>query len=254
MAKSSNNRRQIDIFLILFSLIFFQFAFVHGQDSNKKKYEEEIAASLKKNLVCTKIEARIETLGEKPQSIKNLAIIIDNLSLGQFKADRMTVIYENPVIDVVKLKKGKGLQFISYTKNKVSILASTESLQKYVSEKSKQFNKKNVQISLKFTPPYVECFYSVPVNEIASESVQLLKSFIRGDKIEGYAAFTITAKKNALYAYSSKVIVNHFLIPNVTLDAFQDRFNPFDEIPVVRPFEYTINNITIQSKYIFMTN
>ena len=94
----------------------------------------------------------------------------------------------------------------------------------------------------------------VPKSEIASESVDLLKKFIRGDKIEGYAAFRMDAKANALYASSSKVITNHFLLPNGLLHIFESKFNPFDEIVVVKPFDYTIENLTVQPKYIYMSN
>jgi hypothetical protein len=129
-----------------------------AQDADAKKIGDEITAALLKSLHCSTIETRVELSGDKSQKIKSLAIIINNIQLGQFTADRMTLLYENPVIDMSRLKKNKDLHFISYSKNKVNILASAESLERYFSEKAKQFNKKNVRISLKFTPPYVECF------------------------------------------------------------------------------------------------
>jgi hypothetical protein len=224
------------------------------QVASGKKLEDDIAAALKRTLHCSTVEARVQTPGDGSQKMKSLAIIINNIQLGQFTADRMTLLYENPVIDMSMLKKNKELHFISYSKNKVNILASAESLQKYFGEKAKQYNKKNFKITLKFTPPYVECFYDVPLSEIASESVALLKSFIPGDRIEGYAAFKIEVKDNAMSAYSSKVIVNHFLLPNGILGTFQKRFNPFDQIPVPEPFSYKINSLTVQSKYIYLTN
>jgi hypothetical protein len=215
---------------------------------------ENIAAALKRTLHCATVEARVQTPGDGSQKMKSLAIIINNIQLGQFTVDRMTLLYENPVIDMSRLKKNKNLHFLSYSKNKVNILVSVAYLEKYLQRKAQQFNKKNVRISLKFTPPFIECFYDVPKNEIASESVELLKKFIKGDKIEGYAAFQLTAKDNALYASSSKVITNHFLLPNALLEIFQTRFNPFDQIPVPEPFAYKINNLTVQAKYIYLTN
>jgi len=225
-----------------------------SQDATAKKLGDDIAAALKRTLHCATVEARVQTSGGGSQTMKNLAIIINNIQLGQFYADRMTLLYDNPVIDMQKLKKNRDIHFISYSKNKVNILASAESLQKYFVAKARQFNKKNVKITLKFSPPFIECFYNVPIDQIASESVSLLKSFIPGDKIEGYAAFKIDVKGNAISAFSSKVIVNHFLLPNGIIETFQKRFNPFDQIPVPDPFVYSINTLTVQSKYIFLTN
>jgi hypothetical protein len=225
-----------------------------GQNPFAKQIEDDITKALIKTLQCQKIEVHVRVSEDTSHSIQNLVIMIDDLRLGQFTADRMTVLYENPIINLQKLKKEKELQLLSYGKNKVSILTSVESLQKYFREKAKQLNRKSVQITLKFTPPYVECFYNVPVSEISPESVQLLQAFVRGGKVEGYAAFILEAKNNALYAHSSKVIINHFLLPNATLEIFQKKFNPFDEIPVPKPFSYKINNLTVQPKYIFLTN
>jgi hypothetical protein len=78
-----------------------------------------------------------------------------------------------------------------------------------------------------------------------------LDKFIKGGKLEGYAAFQIKVKNNELYALSSKVIVNHFLIPNPILREWETKFNPFDGIPVLKPFHYSINNVVVQNKYIY---
>ncbi len=219
-----------------------------------KQLEDDITKALSKSLKCKKIEVRIEYDQKKSPEMKSLIVKIDGIELEQFLADHMTLIYATPVIELNKLKKERELKFLSYSKSKVSILASVESLERYFIRKANQFNKKNVRISIKFNPPYIECFYDVPASEITSESIQLLKPFIKEGKVQGYAAFKIEAKNNALYAFSSKVIVNHFLLPNPTLTIFQTKFNPFDEIPVIKPFQYSINNVTVQSKYIFLTN
>ena len=216
--------------------------------------ESQIVKALNKSVRCKKIQVQATYSAERPTELERLAIKMDEIEIQQLIADHMTVVYEKPVINTNKLKKDQQLEFISSSKTKVSILASAKSLEQYLMRKAAQFNKKNVRISLKFSPPYIECLYDVPANEIASESVELLKTFIRGGKVEGYAAFKIEVKENALYAFSSKVITNHFLIPNPILNLFQSKFNPFDQIQVVKPFQYTLSNLTVQSKYMFMTN
>ena len=30
--------------------------------------------------------------------------------------------------------------------------------------------------------------------------------------------------------------------------------NPFDRIPVLSPFQYSINNVNVQNNYLFLTN
>lgn len=216
--------------------------------------ETEIAAALTSATGCTSIMVRLTPVPGKTQDIKQLAIKLDGVALGQLVADHVTLILDNPVINQKRLKADNELVFVSQGKTKVGILASAASLKNYLQRKALQFNKKDVHIEVKFTPPFIECTYDVPKSEIASESVGLLKKFIKGDKIEGYAAFRFDVKDNGLNAYSSKVITNHFLLPNGLLTTFQSKFNPFDQIVELRPFHYRINNLTVQSKYIFMTN
>jgi len=75
--------------------------------------------ALIKTLQCQKIEVHVRVSDDKSHSIQNLVIMIDDLRLGQFTADRMTVLYENPIINLQKLKKEKELQLLSYGKRMV---------------------------------------------------------------------------------------------------------------------------------------
>ena len=225
-----------------------------NQATAAKGLESDIAKALSTSTGCKGITVQVSLKNSKGSEIERLAIKFDGVALGQLVADHMTFIFDNPVIDRKKLQKEKILEFVSFGVPRVGIFASAGSLEQYLQAKAQQFNKKNVHISVKFTPPYIECTYDVPKNEIASESVDLLKRFIKGDKIEGYAAFQIAAKNNGLYASSSKVITNHFLLPSALLKIFESKFNPFDQIVELKPFRYTINNLTVQSKYIYMSN
>ena len=225
-----------------------------NQSAISKGLEAEIGRALSASTGCKKVTVRVLFKSPKSSDIERLSVKMEVVPIGQLAADHLTIVCDNPVIDRNKLQKEKELVFVSQGKTRVSIFASAGALEQYLQKKAGQFDKKNVHINLKFTPPYVECTYDVPKSEIASESVELLKKFIKGDKIEGYAAFQLGTKNNDLYAYSSKVITNHFLLPNALLGVFQSKFNPFDRIEEVKPFRYTINNLTVQAKYIYLSN
>ena len=222
--------------------------------SKKSPLEEEVLKALSQSIQCKKIEVQIGSPKEKPNALKTLTVKFDGINLGQMVADYMTIIYEDPVIDLIKLRQSKELNISSYSKNKVNILISIGGIEKYFSNKAKEFKKRYNRISIKFSPPYIECFFDVPAQEISPETLKLLDKFVKGGKLEGYAAFQFKVKDNGLYALSSKVIVNHFLIPELILRELQTKFNPFDGIPVLKPFQYSINTVTVQNKYLYLTN
>ena len=257
MEKSTKIKKFHFIHYILFFLLLISpiSSMAKSPDPSKKSpLEEEVLKALSKSVECKKIEIQIESAKEKANVLKTLTVKFDGINLGQMVADYMTILYEDPVIDLVKLRQSKEVNISSYSKNKVSILISTGGIEKYFSTKAKQVKKRYNKISIKFSPPYIECLFDVPASEISPETIQLLKKFVKGPKIEGYAAFQFKVKDNDLYALSSKVIVNHFLIPELILRELQTKFNPFDGIPVVKPFQYSINNLSVQNKYLFLTN
>jgi len=223
-------------------------------DHSARSLEEEVSRILVKTIKCKKVEVQIKFAKEKAGALKSLAIKFDDIILGPMMADHMTLIYEDPVIDLIRLKKEKEFKILSYSKNKVGILISAKSIEAYLEHKAKQFEKKYNRISIKFSPPYLECLFDVPASEVSPETLQLVKPFVKNAKLEGYAAFRMEAKDNALYASSSKVIVNHFLVPERILRELQNRFNPFDAIPTLHPFQYSMNHVTVQNQYIFLSN
>lgn len=191
---------------------------------------------------------------DKSKKITSLIIKLEKAGIGGITADYMTIQLRKPVIDISSLKKSGKFRLISSNEKKISILLSIKNLQQYLAAKANEFGKKNANIKLKFSPPYIECFYNVPKKEIASETIGLLSKFIPGDKLEGYAAFTLTINKNELSAHSSKVILNHFLLPNTILNIFENRFNPFDKIIPIGIVDYKINKLNVQAKYILLSN
>jgi len=227
---------------------------ISPEPHKKSSLEEEVLIALSKGIQCKKIEVQIGSQKEKPNVLKTLTVKLDSINLGQMVADYMSVIYEDPVIDLVKLRQSEEVNISSHSKNRVSILISTGGVEKYFGTKANQVKKKYNTISIKFSPPYIECLFDVPAGEISPDTLKLLDKFINGGKLEGYAAFQLKVKNNELYARSSRVIVNHFLVPELILRELETKFNPFDGIPVVKPFQYSINNLTVQNKYLFLTN
>ena len=252
--KIKNRFSPYSFFILIILILPISSIAISPDPSKKSPLEEEVFKALSKSIQCKKIEVQIGSTKEKANILKTLTVKFDGINLGQMVADYMTLIYEDPVIDLVKLRQSKELNISSYSKSKVSILISTGAIEKYFSNKAKESKKRYNRISIKFSPPHIECFFDVPAEEISPETLKLLDKFIKGGKLEGYAAFQIKVKNNELYALSSKVIVNHFLIPELILRELQTKFNPFDSIPVVKPFQYSINNLTVQNKYLFLTN
>jgi hypothetical protein len=249
------NRFPPYFFFILIILILPISSIAISPDSPKKSpLEEEVLKALSKGIQCKKIEVQIEMAKEKTNKLKSLVVKFDGINLGQMAADYMSIIYEDPVIDLPRLKQSNELNIPSYSKGKVGILMSPGAIETYFANKAKQFKKRYNKVSIKFSPPYIECFFDVPAQEISPETLKLLDKFVKGGRIEGYAAFQFKVKDNGLYALSSKVIVNHFLIPELILREMQTKFNPFDAVPIIKPFQYSINTVTVQNKYIYMTN
>jgi hypothetical protein len=254
LSKIKNRFSPYFFFILIILILPIPSIAISPDPSKKSPLEEEVLKVLSQSIQCKKIEVQIGSQKEKTNVLKTLTVKFDGINLGQMVADYMTIIYEDPVIDLVKLRESKELSILSSSKNKISILISTAAIKRYFDNKAKESKKKYNQISIKFSPPYIECFFDVPAEEISPETLKLLDNFVKGGKLEGYAAFQIKAKNNGLYALSSKVIVNHFLIPELILRELQTKFNPFDGIPVLKPFQYSINTVTVQNKYIYMTN
>jgi len=245
-------------FFILFFFFFFffflpPFSYAEPPGDSVKSLENEASKAIARSIPCKKVEVQIEMAKGKANTLKSLAVKFEGIVLGEMAADHMTLLYEDAAVDLLRLKQSKELNLSSYSRGKVGILISAEAIERYLGNKAKQLNKSYNKISIKFSPPYVECLFDVPASEISPDTLKLL-NIVKGTKLEGYAAFQIKAKNNELYALSSKVIVNHFLIPELILKELQTKFNPFEGIPVVKPFQYTINTVTVQNKYIYLTN
>lgn len=252
--KNSGIRSLLCLLLIAISLIFPMSSSAKTPELTATPLEHEIMKTLGKNIHCKNIEVQIRFSKDKPSEVKSLAIKLESAVLGNMVADYMTIVYEKPVIDLNQLKKAKKFKILSSSNTKVSILISAKAIEGYIARIAKQVQKKPVRLSIRFSPPYAECFFDIPVSAISPEILKLLDKYVKGNKLEGYAAFQLKANNNGLSALSSKAIVNHFLIPNTIRQELQNRFNPFDRIPVLSPFQYSINHVTVQKNYLFLTN
>ena len=255
MEKSSRikkHRLPLSPILVLFFFLPV-FSYAGSPGDSVKSLEDEVSKAIGRSISCKKVEVQIEMAKGKADRLKSLAVKFDRIVLGEMVADHMTLLYEDPDIDLTRLKQSKEMSLSSYSKGKVGILISAEAIEKYLGNKARQLYKSYNKLSIKFSPPYVECFFDVPASEISPETLKLL-NIVKGTKFEGYAAFQIKAKNNELYALSSKVIVSHFLIPELILKELETKFNPFERIPVVKPFQYTINTVTVQNKYIYLAD
>jgi hypothetical protein len=215
-----------------------------------KPLENEIMQILGRNIKCKKIVVQIRLSKENPNEIKTIAVKLEGAILGGIVADYVTVLYEKPVIDLNQLKKAKKFKIISSSKSKVGILISTKAIERYIAHKVK----KQVRVSIRFSPPYAECFFNIPASEIPPKTLKLLDKYVKGKKLEGYAALKMKAKDNTLSILSSKVIVNHFLIPDAIRQELQKSFKQSERIPILSPLRYSINNVNVQNNYLFLTN
>jgi len=258
MEKSYKNKRIRLLFCFLLISISLVFPFASSAatpESANRPLENEIRQILSRSIKCKNIVVQVRTSKEKPNEIKTLAVKVEGTVLGGIAADYVTVLYEKPVIDQNLLKKAKKFRIISSSGSKAGILISIKSIENYIAARVKKLQKNQIQkISIRFSPPYAECFFDIPVSDIPPKTLKLLEKYVKGKRLEGYAALQVKAKDNAFSAVSAKVIVNHFAIPGAIRNELQNTFNPFHRVGVLSPLQYSINHVTVQNNYLFLTN
>jgi len=257
MEKSYKNKasRLLFYFLLISIGLIFPFAsFTETLRPDTGHLENEIRQILGRNIKCRKIIVQIMMSKEKPDEIKTLAVKFESAVLGNMVVDYITVVYEKPVIDLNQLRSAKKFKILSASNNKVGILISAKAIDNYIAAKAKQYRNNQARVSVRFSPPYAECFFDIPVSGIPPQTMKLLAGYVKGKKIEGYAAMQMSAKNNAIGIQSSKTIINHFLIPSAIIQKLQNILNPVDRVFVLTPFRYSINNVTVQNNYLFLSN
>lgn len=245
--------RLLRIKFLIFLIIFSTASRYYCESENKNDFEVIFTKAIKNEIKCSNITVKTILDKDNANKIVSLAIKIEGGELDNIKADYITIQLDNPVFNIQSIKKSNRLRFSSYSNKKVNILLSLNTLQNYLQDRAKEFGKNSAEIRLKFTPPFVECFYSVPTKEVASETLGMISKFLSGEKLEGYAAFTFKVNKNELSAFSSKVILNHFLLPNTVLSLFEKKFNPFEKISPLSILDFKLNSLVVQSKYLLLS-
>ncbi|HPI19273.1 MAG TPA: hypothetical protein PKY56_02795 [Candidatus Kapabacteria bacterium] len=219
---------------------------------NSSQLELQIQNVLKRIYPKNPITVKVVVNPSNPNELKTLSIKIENIREGLFSIDIFTIIFQNPKLDFNALKKNT-LKIPSANSFKANVFLSPDALENYIQSKSKSLGRKNVNVSIKLSSPFVEATYDVPTSQIGKESQNILSKFIT-KSLNGYAAFTFKVKNNALSAYSTKVILNHFLLPEQVLKYFTSNHNPFEEVPQIYPFSYRLNNVTVQKNYLYLSN
>lgn len=254
MEKSSRN----SICSIVISLLFIFTLVPNIYAIEKRDIQESIKKSIVKLYPNSKPIAKIVTkktnFTGKTLQLDKLSIKLSNVSLGNIQADFFTIILFNAKIDMRLLNNKKNLKIISYSKMKLKIGVSTDKMKESMLIKMKKLGKSKIKADFKFSPPFVECFYNVPESQLGKDTKGMLVKYISGSSFEGYIAFKLSARKNNIYAYPSKVIMNHFLLPSPLVRNFNDIYNPFETIGVIKPFKYKINKAEVQDKFIIFSN
>lgn len=257
MAKSRKNRAfgALLCFLVIVAVLDFPSASsARARELTAKALEDEIGKALGKTIACKKMDVLVRLSKDKPGEIRILAVKVETTALGKMAADYVTVIYEKPVIDLDQLHRAGRFKILSAAKTRVSILISAGTLEAFIAGEARQLQIKNYRASIRFSPPYAECLFNVPASAVSPKVLKLLAKFVKRNRLEGYAAVRLTARANTISAAPAKVIVNHFVIPDAILNELQRMVNPSDRIPVLSPFQYSINQATVQNNYLFLTN
>jgi hypothetical protein len=216
--------------------------------------DREIAEAVKKVVPCKWIEVKTKPEGSRGEKLKSVMIKFEGVSKNFLPADYVTVQYANPVIDLRALRNSGVFSVISQSDFKIGVLVSDQALKNEFDKRAKKSNIRYNKFLIKFTPPHIELEFDIPAGAIPSEHRQFLEKFAKNKKFEGYAALRLEVRDNKVFAFPTKVILNHFLLPTPVLDELAKRINPLYPIPLIQPFTYSLQKVGIQKRYIFFSN
>jgi hypothetical protein len=216
--------------------------------------DREIAEAVKKIVPCKWIEVKTKPGADKSENPKSVTIKFEEVSKNFLPADYVTVQYVNPVIDLKALRKSGAFSVISQSDFKIGVLVSDQALKNEFDKRAKRSNVRYNKFLIKFSPPYIELEFDIPAGAIPSEHRQFIEKFAKNKKFEGYAALRLEMHDNKVFAFPTKVILNHFLLPTPVLDELAKRINPLYPIPLIQPFTYSLQKVGVQKKYVFFSN
>jgi hypothetical protein len=246
------HRFPAQLMTVLSSVIFLFFAAtdLYSQQS----LDSEIAKALRKIVKCEKIEIKTKTEDNKSGKLRSLLIRLVGMPKHILPADYVTVQYANPDIDLIALKKSNNFKIKSYSNFKIGMLVSEQTIKNEFAKAAKRLHLQYNKFLIKFTPPYIELEFDIPVGAIPLKDRKLVEKFIRNNRLEGYAALRLEIHDNKIIASPVKVILNHFLLPMTVVSELKKRINPIYQIPRIRPFDYDLVKVDILKQQIFFSN
>jgi len=209
--------------------------------------------ALKKIVPCERIEIKTNP-GENSNKFKSMVIKFESVSNKFLPADYITMQYTNPLVDLKALRNSGTFTINSYSDFKIGVLVSDHALKNEFDKRVKGLNLHYNKFLIKFSPPYIELEFDIPASGISPKDRKLVEKFIKNNKFEGYAALRLEVHDNKIFASPIKVILNHFLLPMTVINELTKRINPLYHIPRIQPFNYSLEKVGIQKKYILFSN
>ena len=216
--------------------------------------DSEIVRALKKIVQCESIEIRTKAEDNRSGKLKSMAIKFVSISNKSLPADFITVQYTNPTLDLKALRNSRTFNITSYSDFKIGVLVSDQALKNEFDKIVKKLNMHYNKFLISFSPPYIEVEFDIPASGIPPKDRKLVEKFVKNNKFKGYAALRLEVHDNKIFASPSKIILNHFLLPTTVIDELKKRMNPLYKIPRLQPFNYSLEKVAVQNKYIFFSN
>jgi hypothetical protein len=242
----------IHVIMVLSSVIGLVFA--ASDLYSRESLDGEIEKALRKTVPCERIEIKTKTGEDKSGKLKSLFIKFVSMPKNILPADYVTMQYTDPQIDLKALRNSKVFTVTSYSDFKIGMLVSEQTIKNEFEKTAKTFNFHYDKFLIKFSPPFIEVEFDIPVSTIPLKDRKLIEKFIVDNRIKGYAALRLEAHDNAIFVIPAKVILNHFLTPMPVLAEIQKRINPVYQIARIRSFEYSLGKVELLKQYILISN
>lgn len=241
-------------YLLVILFILPNFVFPQKPEDIKAKIEVIISNFYKGQIITVKtVGVDINTNG-KVATLRRLIIKVDDFIIGNIISDYLTLFYDNATIDLIQLFKNNKLKITDYKNIKANLLVSKSNFEQSIQRKLGSLGKRNIQATVNFSPPWIECKYNIPKNQLSYDTKSMILKYLIGETLEGYFALRIIVKNANLYGFVDKVILNHFLIPQSLVKTFENIYNPFDAIPTIQPFGIKIKELNVQDNYLLLSN
>jgi hypothetical protein len=220
----------------------------------REPLDSDLAKALRKVVKCEKIEVKSTGGDSKSGQLQSLLLRFVTMSKQVVPADYVTVQYISPDINLTALKKSNSFKVNSCSNFKIGMLVSEQTVRDEFAKAARRSNLHFDKFLIKFTPPYIEVEFDIPVSSISLKDRKLVEKFIRNKRLAGYAALRLEMRNNKVIVSPVKVILNHFLLPTPLVAELKKRLNPVYRVQRIRPFDYNLVKIDIMKQHIFLSN